>query len=454
MIKKKKGKNATVKIAAISLGVVIILLIIAKLFGLIGEKEEIQVQVSKVEKKSIEEKVSASGTVYPIKEVKITPDVAGEIVELLVEEGDAVTPGQLLIKIRPDNFQSALERVVANLNQQKANLSDAQARLAKTKSSFTRAEQEYKRQEKLYKDKVISESEWETAVSNYNIAIHDIKSAEQAVESAKYVVQSIQASVNEANENLRRTTVRSPSNGIVSKLSVEQGERVVGTSQMAGTEMLRIADLNEMEVRVDVNENDIVRVNINDSVQIDLDSYSYLNKKFLGVVTQIANTAKTKMSADAVTEFEVRIKILNESFQDLVKKGMKYPLRPGMTATVDIITEKKKNVLSVPLSAVTTRKPGDSTSTGENTNKLEESTSEIVLSELQQVVFKNQNNVAKMTPIKTGISDFENIEIIEGLKENDEIITGPFLVLSKKLKNGDNIKVLQKTNKTEVKKKK
>ncbi|MDI9355594.1 MAG: efflux RND transporter periplasmic adaptor subunit [Chitinophagaceae bacterium] len=452
MIKKKKSKNPTVKIAVISLGVVIILVIGAKWLGWIGKKEEIKVHTSKVESKSIEEKVSASGTVYPIKEIKITPDVAGEIVELLVEEGEEVIPGKLLIKIRPDNFQSALERVVANLNQQKANLSDAEARLDRSKSSFTRLEQEYKRQEKLYKEKVISESDWETAVSNYNIAIHDIKSAEQSVESAKYVVQSIQASVDEANENLRRTTVRSPSNGIISKLNVEQGERVVGTSQMAGTEMLRIADLNEMEVRVDVNENDIVRVNIHDSVQIDLDSYSHLNKKFLGVVTQIANTAKTKITADAVTEFEVHIKILNESFQDLVKNGIKYPLRPGMTATVDIITEKKQNILSVPLSAVTTRNPGDSTSVEENIEKTEESTSEVVLSDLQQVIFKNENNVAKMISIKTGISDFENIEIIEGLKEGDEIITGPFLILSKKLKNGDNITVIKKTNKKESKK--
>jgi HlyD family secretion protein len=227
-------------------------------------------------------------------------------------------------------------------------------------------------------------------------------------------------------------------NGIVSKLSVEKGERVVGTSQMAGTEMLRIADLNRMEVRVDVNENDIIRVSEGDTAVIDVDAYTHTGREFTGVVTQIANTANDKASPDAVTEFEVRIRILNESYQELVEETARSPFRPGMTASVDIRTNSKSNILTVPLAAVTTREQEEETEQ-EQTN-VQVSTHSGDRKEVLEVVFVNEGGVAKRTEVKTGISDFDNIEILGGVEEGMEVVSGPFLTVSKRLKDGDAIK--------------
>lgn len=265
--------------------------------------------------------------------------------------------GKVLVKIRPDVQLSQLERSEATLNQQKANLESARAALSRSEATYERARQDYDRQLKLWNEKVISEADWQLAQQNFKVAENDLKSARQSLEAAKFIVSSTEATVKESRENVRRTTVVAPMNGIVSKLNVKKGERVVGTAQMAGTEMLRIADLKKMEVRVNVNENDIVRVHLNDSVLIDVDAYSADAKQFKGIVTNIANTARDKTSADAITEFEVRILILESSYADLVKAGNRYPFRPGMTASVEIITTRKNNVLSVPLAAVTTRNP-------------------------------------------------------------------------------------------------
>lgn len=444
MAKKKKSSN---KILYILGGVVVVLIVFAlvgKSQGWVGQKKAMQVEIAKAERATIIEKVSASGSVQPVVEVKISPEVPGEIIRLAVEEGDSVSKGDFLVKIRPDNFQSALERARANLNQQKANLEDAKARAARAEATFKRNELEFNRQKKLYEEKVISDADFQLAEANYNVAKQDLASAKQNVEASKFVVQSSQASVNEAAENLRLTEIESPMNGIVSKLDVEEGETVVGTSQMQGTEMLRIADLTNMEVRVDVNENDIIRINNGDTAIIDVDSYSYMDKTFKGVVTQIANTANDKVSADAVTEFEVRIKILNSSYQDLVQdKGLKYPFRPGMTASVDILTETKRDILTVPLSAVTTRKAeapeGDESSEANDEQLLDQ--------ELDEVVFKVVDGVAKKAIVKTGISDFERIEILEGVAEGEEVVSGPFLAVSKRLNDGDNVEQEQKEGK-------
>lgn len=301
-------------------------------------------------------------------EVKLSPDVAGEITELAVEEGDPVNKGDLLVKIRPDNFQSALERAQANLNQQKATLAQSEASLERAKAQLTQAKQTFERQKKLYNEKVISMADYEAALANYQVAENDKVASEKNVLAARYTVKSSQATVDEASENLRRTTIYSPVDGTVSKLSVELGERVVGTQQMAGTEMMRIANLNNMEVRVDVNENDIIRINIGDTAIIEVDSYTYMEKEFQGIVTAIANTANDKASQDAVTEFEVKVKILNSSYEDLIKEDGDSPFRPGMTASVEIMTETKKDILTVPLSSVTLRSPEiekDSTSNEE-----------------------------------------------------------------------------------------
>ncbi|CAN5583635.1 efflux RND transporter periplasmic adaptor subunit [soil metagenome] len=434
--------------------VVVGLVVVGSKMGWIGKSKEIEVEFAKSKKASITEKVSASGTVQPVIEVKLAPEVSGEIIELNIEDGDSVYLGQTLAKIRPDTWLSQLERTEAGLSQQKANLESSRANLSRSVAQFTRAELDYKRQETLWNGKVISESDWQLAKQNYEVAKNDLSSAKQSVEAGKFVVSSTEASVRESRENVRKTSVMAPLKGIVSKLSVKKGERVVGTATMTGTEILRIADLNKMEVRVNVNENDIVRVHLNDSVTIDVDAYQNINKQFKGLVTNIANTAKDKASADAITEFEVRILILRSSYEDLIKKGNKYPFRPGMTASVEVLTNRKENVLSVPLASVTTRNPeakgeikNDNNNNGPgggNSNRAVDTGKKTAVSKDKIVVFVNDKGKAKMVEVKTGISDYDNIEILSGVEDGQEVVIGPFLAVSKRLKDGDAIKQMVK----------
>jgi HlyD family secretion protein len=434
------------------IGVVVVLIIfvvVGKSAGWIGKPTEVEVELAKSSRVTIVEKVSASGTVQPVTEVKIAPEVSGEIIALLVEEGDSVIKGQPLVRIRPDTWQSQLDRAQASLSQQKANLEQAQASLERARATFTRAEQEYKRQQRLYDEKVISDADYQLATQNFAVAKSDLTASEQNVEAARYIINSTNASLKEAQENFRKTSVVAPMNGIVSKLIVKNGERVVGTATMSGTEMLRIADLNKMEVRVNVNENDIVRVSVGDTAIIDVDAYSNSKTEFKGVVTLIANTARDKASADAITEFEVRILILRSSYEDLVKDGNRFPFRPGMTASVDIITERKNGALAVPLAAVTTRSPdeekkdGDAPGRSEEENGPQNKKPEKKVED-KIVVFVNENGVAKMVEVKTGISDYDNIEILSGISDSTQVVTGPFLVVSKRLKAGDKIRKLEK----------
>ena len=452
----RPGKKKSNKLIYMLVGFVVVLLlivIVGKSQGWVGKSKEIEVNLSEARKKTIVEKVSASGMVQPEIEIKLSPDVSGEIIELNVEEGDSVAYGNLLVKIRPDNLESALERTKAALNQQKANLANAKAAYASSQANFDRAKLEYDRQKMLWDQKVISTADWELAQANFIAAENDKKSAFENVRASEFIVKSSEASVSEAAENLRLTNVYAPAGGTVSKLSVEKGERVVGSNMMSGTEMLRIADLNKMEVRVDVNENDIIRVAMGDTAIIDVDAYSYMDKKFKGIVTSIANTANEKVSTDAVTEFEVKIRILNSSYQDLVReRNIKTPFRPGMTASVDIVTEQKKDILSVPLASVTTRDPKKMDRfSNEDEEEGEESSGEsrqgIGEDDLKEVVFVNDNGVAKMIEVKTGISDFDNIEVLEGVAEGEEVVSGPFLVVSKRIKDGDRIKQTEKKNK-------
>jgi HlyD family secretion protein len=461
MAKQKKKSN---KLLYWGIGIVIFLIIflmIGKSQGWIGKSRDLEVEFTKSKKASITEKVSASGTVQPVIEVKLAPEVSGEIIELNVQDGDSVSTGKVLVKIRPDVWLSQLERSEALLSQQKANLESSRASLSRAEATFMRSEQDYKRQEKLWNEKVISEADWQLAQQNYKVAQNDLRSATQGLEAAKYVVNSSNATVRESAENVRRTTVYAPMKGIVSKLNVKKGERVVGTAQMTGTEMLRIADLNKMEVRVNVNENDIVRVHLNDTVLIDVDSYASTEKQFKGIVTNIANTARDKTSADAITEFEVRILILRSSYEDLIKQGNRFPFRPGMTASVEIITTKKDNVLSVPLTAVTTRNTEKDNKTeggppkddDDEKPQVSDNKAKVEKKEDKVVVFVNDKGVAKMVEVKTGISDYDNIEIISGLADSVEVVTGPFLVVSKRLKDGDKIvQAMKKDDKKDDKK--
>jgi HlyD family secretion protein len=447
MAQQRKKSNKLVYWLIGSVVFIILFLVIGKSAGWIGKPNEIEVELAKVKRVSIIEKVSASGTIQPVTEVKIAPEVPGEIIALLIEEGDSVAKGQPLVRIRPDTWKSQLDRAEAGLSQQYANLEQSKSAYSRAQAQLTRAKSEYERQERLYNEKVISQAEFDLAKQNFEVAKNDVSSAQKGVESSTHVITSTHASLKEAQENYRKTTVEAPMTGVVSKLIVREGERVVGTATMAGTEMLRIADLNKMEVRVNVNENDIVRVHVGDTAVIDVDAYATQDKEFKGIVTLIANTAKDKASADAITEFEVRILILSTSYQDLVKAGNRFPFRPGMTASVEILTTRKDNVLSVPLAAVTTRNEEMEKKEGENdgppASNVQSSAAAPPKKEDKTIVFVVEKGEAKKVEVKTGISDYDNIEIISGLPDSAVVVKGPFLAVSKRLKEGDKVKELK-----------
>ena len=427
-------------------------LFLAKKMEWIGKVEPTEVEFTKTSRSTIIEKVSASGKIQPEVEVKLSPDVSGEIVSLNVAEGDSVVAGQELLKIRPDNYVSLLARAEAQMNATKANMEQSKAVLAQSEARLSKAKIDFDRNAKLHKDKVISDADFDQFVSAYTVAKQELEAAKANVNAANYNVKSSQATLKEAKTNLTKTTIYAPQSGIISKLNVELGERVVGTSQMAGTEMLRIANLNKMEVRVNVNENDITRVSIGDTVLIDVDAFSSSERKFKGVVYEIASSANSSgtasaVSNDAVTEFEVKIRVLRSSYADLIKGKLSYPLKPGMTASVEILTNRKDNTLTVPLSSVTTREIG---AVAEGEKKEEDGTNSTNSNDAleakkrkentKEVVFVMEKGKAKMIQVKTGISDFENIEIVSGLKDGQEIIAGPYATVAKKLKEGDLVK--------------
>lgn len=425
------------KNAKIIIGVIVILLIVlligakAGWFGKKGNFKE--VEVKKVELVDIIETVSATGKIQPEVEVKLSSEVSGEIIELPIVEGQQVKKGDLLARVNPDIYQSSLNRSQATLQNVKASLSQAEASLKEAQASYNRSKQ-------LFEKGVISKAEWDKAISAYEIA-------QANKQSAYYSVQSAGATVSEARDNLNRTTIYAPMSGTISKLDVELGERVVGTQQMAGTEIMRVANLNNMEVEVDVNENDIVKVQIGDSTIVEVDAY--LKKEFKGIVTEIANSAASTLTSDQVTNFRVKVRILEESYKDLIEGKPEYysPFRPGMTATVDIITNKKNKTVAVPISSIVIKT--DTTSVKEPYKKVVETTENNSSVEEQkfECVFVNNNGEAKLRVVKTGIQDDTNIEIKSGLQSGDEIITGPYNVVSKTLKSGDKIEV--KGNKKE-----
>ncbi|GAA4446890.1 efflux RND transporter periplasmic adaptor subunit [Nibrella saemangeumensis] len=443
------------------LGGITVLLIVglvaAKQTGIIGKPKAVEVEFASVKRIDIIERVSASGRVQPEVEVKLSPDVSGEIIGLYVNEGDPVTKGQLLVKIRPDNYESLLSRAQATVNANRAQYEQARASIAQAEARLIRAKADYERNRKLLADKVISQADFEQIEANYNVARQDVEAARSNAKAAQFNIRSAEAGLRDASENLRKTTIYAPVTGTVSKLNVELGERVVGTSQMAGTEIMRLANLSNMEVRVNVNENDIVRVSMGDTADIEVDSYTTSGRKFKGIVTEIANTAiglasssassASSLSTDAVTEFEVKVRILNNSYQDLLSNQQRkgYPFKPGMTASVEIITERKSDVLSVPIAAVTTRGTDDEEAEKDKPNQnnnntvVDEQKAKLAAKKevVQELVFVNKDGKAERRVVKTGISDYENIEITSGLKEGEQVISGPFLAVSKRLKEGD-----------------
>jgi HlyD family secretion protein len=444
MSKKKKSN----KIIWYLLAVVVVLVVVSVVMSK-GKKNLEAVEISEVKLVTITEKVGASGKVQPETEVKLSPDVSGEITELYVREGDSVVKGQLLLRIRPDNYELAVQRSQASLNTSKAALAQAQARQLQAEAQLIRSKANYERQKALFEQKVISQLEFEQATTEYKVAQQELEAAKQNVISAQYNIQSATSTVNETIQNLTRTSVYAPMSGIISKLAVEKGERVVGTAQMAGTELLRIANLNDMEVRVDVNENDIIRVSLGDTADVEVEAYR--NRKFKGVVTSIANTANQALTAESVTEFQVKVRILSDSYKDLkAKSGRLSPFRPGTSASVEIITETKKDVLAVPLAAVVAKSPEEiskisSQKEQAKPKEVKQEKNGEKKSEKQEYVFvyKPESKKVELRQVSTGISDFENIEITKGLKVGEKIVVAPFQAIDKKLKDGDEVQIVE-----------
>lgn len=422
--------------------------LIGKKAGWIGKGEFTKVVVEKAEKRSIIETVLANGKIQPETEVKLSSEISGEIVGLYVKEGDSVKQGQLLARVNPELVLAAIDRGEAAINNAKAQLGTAKARFNQLKATFdNNVKPSFDRNAKLYKDKVISQAEYDMSKATYEAGLQDLEAMKQSILAAEYTVKSAEAGQKEAREQLSRTNIFAPISGIVTKLSVEVGERVVGTIQMAGTEMIRIADLNRMEAQVDVSESDVVRVSLGDSVLIEVDAYP--GKKFQGIVREIANSSNSSLQglADQVTNFAVKITLLNESYADLSAKK-RYPFRPGMSTSVEILTNRAENVLSVPIAAVTVRAVdayGKIINEGEKEE--DEANEEVSASDqakkeggkLQELVFLYDNGKVKAANVKTGIQDDRFIEITEGLSDSAQVITAPFSAISKKLK--DDMKV-------------
>ncbi len=443
-----KGK----KLIYLLIGVVVLLLIIVAVKGG-GGREKIKIATEEVSNKTIVETVSANGKIEPEIEVIITADVSGEIIELNIKEGASVKEGDLLAVINPDVYLSARDRARASLNTSKANLANSKARLAQSKAQKIRAESDYKRNESLHKSGAISDAEFEQAVSAFEVAKAEEEAAEQNVVAAAYGVENAAAALRESEDNLRKTNIYAPVDGTVYGLQKEKGERVAGTSQFSeGTEIMRIANLDNMEANVEVNENDIVKISLGDSSNIEVDAY--LNRKFKGIITEIANSANLQgLSVEQVTTFNVKIRILRSSYIDLVDKqnpGLS-PFRPGMTATVDIITETIDNTLAVPIQSVTVRL--DTASQGKKSKHLFNKKPDKEQSdEAKECVFIYKDEKAVRKDVKTGIQDDKYIQIITGLQEGEEVIAAPYSVISKKLGDGDEVEKVDKEDLYEEKK--
>jgi HlyD family secretion protein len=426
--------------------VLLVVLLVGKKQGWIGGGKATEVSAETVSKKNITERVSASGKIYPQVDVKMSPDVSGEITELYVKEGDSVKAGDLLAKIKPDIYQAILDRAIAALNTAKANSLQSQSSLTQVNAEFDRAEKNYNRNKDLHNQKVISDADFEVIDASYKTAKANFEGAKMSVQAADYNIQSAQASVKEAQEDLRKTTIYAPNTGVISQLNIEKGERVLGTTQMQGTDMMHISDLDAIEARVDVSENDVLRVKLGDTAEIELDAYP--DQKFKGLVNQIANSAETNLTgaSEQVTNFEVKILLLKDSYKDLIgKSGKRFPFLPGMSASVDIMTNSVFNVMAVPIQSVTTREDTAGSAAKSKAPAAENSgDSKKKNDKPNEVVFVVEQGKAKVVHVTTGIQDDEYIEIKSGLKGDEQVITGPFSAISRMLKNNEEVQVVDK----------
>ncbi len=442
--------SKSLKWILISLGILVVLLVVLSKSGAFGKEEGIKVTAEKAQKRTLIEVVNASGKIYPEIEVKVSPDISGEITELTIQEGDSVKKGQILARIYADIYNIQRNQAASGVVQSQAQVANSQAAIDALKAQLEQAQRTYDMQKKLFDDKVISRNEFNVAEANLKSSKANYNAALQGIRGGEASVQSARQSLAKANTDLGRTVIIAPMDGVISLLSVKKGEKVAGNSFNVGTEMMRIADMAKIEVRVDVGENDVPKVKLGDSAVVEVDAYS--DRKFKGIVTQIASSNNGAATQNAlantsndVTQYKVYIRLLPSSYMDLIGKGS-FPFRPGMSASADIQTKTHVNVLSVPINAVTTRDKNDSTKT--DTKKKDESdlkAAETSLDDLEVVVFVlDKEGKASKVKVKTDIQDINNIEITEGLKEGDQVVTGPYDVVSKTLKAGKKVKVVDK----------
>ena len=416
-------------------------------------KGALMVTAEKAASRSITETVTASGQIYPEYEVKISPDISGEVTELTVAEGDSVTKGQVLARVYPEVYALQRDEAAAKVGQSQATVANSRAALGALKASLDQAKQQFDRNKTLYNDRVISKAEFEQYETSLSSAKANYDAALQNIRSLQAGVQSSQTGLTSANITLSRTTIVAPMTGVVSSLKIEKGERVVGTAQMAGTEMMTIADMNTIEVRVDVGENDIVKVNIGDHADVEVDAYN--DRKFKGIVTKIASSIKSAAGAATttteVTNYEVRIRLDKTSYRDLIDPSGKqrFPFRPGMNARADIKTKQKSNVIAVPIASVNARIKDSDKSLAEAKKENEKANTSDALeaedNDMQEVVFMvMKDGIVKKRVVKTGIQDINYIEVTSGIKQGDMIVTGPYSMVSQTLKDGDKVKIVSK----------
>lgn len=431
-----------------------LVLIIAALVAYMKTRDDdgIKVAVEKVARHTITETVTASGKIYPETEVKIAPEVSGEIIMLNIEEGDSVKKGDVLVRINAAIYSSLVNQATASVEQSKASVQNTKEMMAQAESQYQLALATYNRNKKLYEQKVISQLEFEQGEATYKSAKATYEGSKATAMGGKFTVQGAMAGLSQARENLQRTTIVAPTSGIISQLNVKKGERVVGTAQMAGTEMLTIADMSRIEVRVDVSETDISKVKIGDTTIIDADAYR--NRKFKGIVSKVAvSSAKSALGAaagsstDQVTNYTVHILILPSSYEDLTAKMThgKFPFKPGMSASVEIQTNRQDNILSVPVNAVTTRDWPDSVKKKDETGAITNEIREVVF------VYDAARKIVELRDVKTGLQDNKYLEILSGLKENEEVVAAPYGAIARTLKDKNRVNVVDKEKLFEVK---
>jgi HlyD family secretion protein len=433
----------TTKYILIALGVLVVLLIIGKATGVIGQAEKTQVATEKTATREINETVSASGKIKPHVEVKISPEVSGEVVELPIKEGDVVKKGQLICRIRPDILKSGYDRAVASYNSQKASVGNSSQMLKQAEATYYIQQAIYTRDKTLFDNKVLTASEFDAAKASYDGAKAALEAAKQNVIGSQFGLAQSSASVKEAQDNLVKTTIYSPVDGVISKLSIQLGERVLGTAQFAGTEIMTISDLSQLDVNVDVNENDINRITVGDSSKVEVDAFQ--SRKFSGTVIEIGSSANVVgTNADQVTNFTVKVRLDPKSYSNLLAKSAANPspFRPGLTATVDIQTNHTK-ALSVPIQSVTTRddKKMDMSSSAQKPSDTKKAG---ISDPSKEYVFIYSGGKVKQTLVTTGIQDDTYIQILSGLKEGDEVVAAPYPAISKTLKDKAEVEKVDK----------